>query len=156
MTQGGGPSTVSTVLVLNAGYERLQFVSLRHAIHMLFREVAEVEEVAEGGPIGRFQRPAVIRLKRYIQMRWRSRGGPSWSRRGLLSRDGHRCAFCAGRAETVDHLLPRSRGGTDSWLNTVAACWRCNNRKRNRTPEEAGMRLLFQPRVPHWSDVVAR
>ena len=147
---------MSTVLVLNAGYEKLQFVSLRHAIRMLFREVADVEEVAEGGPIGRFQRPAVIRLKRYVQMRWRSRGTPSWSRKGLLNRDRHRCAFCAARADTVDHLLPRSRGGQDTWLNTVAACRRCNNRKRNRTPEEAGMSLLLAPRVPIWNDLIAR
>ena len=146
---------MTTVLVLNAGYEKLQFVSLRHAIRMLFRDVAEVEEAAEGGPIGHFQRPAVIRLKRYVQMRWRHQGVP-WSRKAMLNRDGHRCAFCAGRAETVDHLLPRSRGGSDSWLNTVAACKKCNNRKRNRTPEEAGMRLLFQPRVPVWADVIAR
>ena len=147
---------MTAVLVLNAGYEKLQFVSLRHAIRMLLREVADVEEVAEGGPIGHFQRPAVIRLKRYVQMRWRSRGVPSWSRKGVLNRDGHQCGFCAGRAETVDHVRPRSRGGRDTWLNTVAACTRCNNRKRNRTPEEAGMRLLFQPRNPTWSDLVVR
>jgi hypothetical protein len=142
------------VLVLNAGYERLHYVSLRHAIRMLSRNVAVVETVAEGRAIGPWQRPAVVRLVRYVQMRWRNRAVPAWSRKGMLKRDGHCCAYCGGIATTVDHVLPRSRGGDNSWTNTVAACGRCNGRKSNRTPSEAKMRLRYQPRVPSWHEII--
>jgi hypothetical protein len=145
---------VTAVLVLNAGYERLHYVSLRHAIRMLYRNVAVVEEVADGRAIGPWQRPAVVRLVRYVQMRWRMRAVPAWSRKGMLKRDGYCCAYCGGVATTVDHVLPRSRGGTNSWTNTVTACGRCNGRKGNRTPEEARMRLRYQPRVPSWHEIL--
>ena len=59
-----------------------------------------------------------------------------------------------GRANTVDHVLPQSRGGGSTWENTVLACGPCNNRKRDRTPDEAGMRLLIEPRVPHWNELL--
>lgn len=67
---------------------------------------------------------------------------------GVLARDQFRCAYCARRGTTVDHLAPRSRGGADSWMNTVAACAECNQRKADRTPEQAGMRLLRRPFEP--------
>lgn len=67
------------------------------------------------------------------------------STRAILDRDGHECAYCGGRATTRDHVLPRSRGGADSWDNLVAACVTCNNRKDDRTPGEAGMPLQFTP-----------
>ena len=63
-------------------------------------------------------------------------------------RDEYRCAYCGGRAATVDHVLPRSRGGADAWLNTVAACGPCNNAKGDRTPREAGMPLRLRPVEP--------
>jgi 5-methylcytosine-specific restriction endonuclease McrA len=73
---------------------------------------------------------------------------PRWSRLGVLQRDQFTCAYCGGRATTVDHVLPRSRGGADNWLNTVASCGPCNNRKGSRTPGEAGLRPLFEAREP--------
>ena len=138
------------VLVLNAGYEPLQRVSLAHAVRMLHRRVAVVQEAVDGRTFGPYPLPAVLRLVRYVQMRWRHRTGvPTWSRAGMLARDGHRCAYCGtGGALTVDHVVPRSRGGASSWLNTVAACATCNHRKRDRTPAEAGMRLRVEPRTP--------
>lgn len=145
---------MTAVLVLNAGYERLHYVTLRHAIGMLVRQVAVVEVEAPGRPFGPWPRPAVVRLLRYVRMTWQSRTRPSWSRRGLLRRDRNTCAYCGGHATTVDHVLPRSRGGDDSWSNTVAACPRCNHRKRDRTPLEAGMALRFVPRVPTWSEIL--
>src|SRR4051794_41051192 len=111
---------MSGVLVLNAGYEPMHRVSLPHAMRMLHRQVAVVEQAVDGRRFGPYPLPAVLRLVRYVQMRWRSRGGvPGWSRSGMLARDGHRCAYCGLRGQTVDHVLPRSRGGADSWLNTV-------------------------------------
>jgi 5-methylcytosine-specific restriction endonuclease McrA len=145
---------MTAVLVLNAGYERLHYVSLRHAIGMLVRQVAVVEEEAPGRPFGPWPRPAVVRLLRYVRMTWRAGTRPSWSRRAVLRRDRGRCAYCGGAATTVDHVLPRSRGGADSWLNTVAACARCNHRKSDRTPREAGMSLRITPWVPMWNDVL--
>jgi 5-methylcytosine-specific restriction endonuclease McrA len=146
------------VLVLNAGYEPLQRVSLAHAVRMLHRQVAVVEEAVDGRTFGPYPLPRVLRLVRYVQMRWRNRRGvPTWSRSGMLERDAHLCAYCGTTgASTVDHVLPRSRGGASSWLNTVAACLDCNHRKRDRTPQEAGMRLRYEPHVPTHRDLLAR
>lgn len=146
------------VLVLNASCEPLQVVSVPHAIRMLVRNVAEVHEAESGPPFGVFPRPRVVRLLRYVVMKWRYSHPPRWSRRGVLVRDGHRCAYCGRHADTIDHILPLSRGGkrTD-WLNTVAACGgsarSCNARKADKLPEEAGMRLRITPRVPSWNDL---
>ena len=70
----------------------------------------------------------------YVFTRWRYTAGPAWSRPGVLARDGHRCGYCGGPASTVDHILPRSRGGRNTWTNTIAACDGCNQRKDGRTP----------------------
>lgn len=134
------------VLVLNASYEPLQRVSLRHAIKMLVREVAVVEEEA-GGNFGPFPVPKVLRLVRYVVAKWRHRRGHLCTKSAIKARD-RRCAYCGGTAETVDHVVPRSRGGGLTWENAVAACLRCNHRKANRTPAEAGMKLLFSPTAP--------
>ncbi len=134
------------VLVLNASYEPLQRVSLRHAIKMLVREVAVIEEEAEG-TFGPFPKPKVLRLVRYVVTRWRHRRGHLCTKSAVKARD-QMCAYCGGRAETVDHVLPRSRGGALSWENAVAACLRCNHRKADRTPAEAGMTLLITPAAP--------
>ena len=134
------------VLVLNASYEPLQRVSLRHAIKMLVREVAVIEEEADG-TFGPYPVPKVLRLVRYVVARWRHRRGHLCTKSAVKARDGM-CAYCGGRAETVDHVVPRSRGGVLSWENAVAACLRCNHRKADRTPAEAGMTLLITPTVP--------
>jgi 5-methylcytosine-specific restriction endonuclease McrA len=96
--------------------------------------------------------PQVIRLRRYVRVPFRQRA--PWSRRGVLVRDRHRCAYCGRRATTVDHIVPRSRGGGDTWLNTVAACAEDNHRKADRTPAQAGMRLLAQPFEPTPADAL--
>lgn len=70
------------------------------------------------------------------------------SKIGVLRRDKHTCAYCGAKANTVDHVLPRSRGGADSWINLVAACQTCNGRKGDRTPSEAGMKLRWEPYEP--------
>jgi 5-methylcytosine-specific restriction endonuclease McrA len=141
---------MSVVLVLNADFGPLQRVSVRHAIRMLFREVAVVHEARPDARIGVYPIPTVVRLVSYVVTRWRRSRGPAWSRAGVLARDGRRCGFCGGAAGTVDHVLPRSRGGENTWENTVAACGRCNNRKGNRTPAEARMPLRRTPVAPTW------
>ena len=147
--------TSTTVTLLNASYEPLGSVSFKHAVRMLFREVALVEEAHGDRMIGPHQWPKVIRLVRYVAAKWMYRPA-GYTRSGVLVRDRHRCAYCGGRATTIDHVLPASRGGTWSWLNTVAACGPCNSRKSNRTPREAGMRLRVEPFVPTRAQLAAR
>jgi 5-methylcytosine-specific restriction endonuclease McrA len=135
------------VVLLNASYEPLGRVSFQHAVRMLFREVALVEEQHGELMIGPHPWPRVIRLVRYVAAHWLHRPA-SYSRAGVLARDRHACAYCGRHATTVDHVVPQSRGGETSWLNAVAACAPCNHRKANRTPAEAGLRLRLAPHAP--------
>ncbi len=144
------------VLVLNADMGPLHRVSLRHAIRMLCRQVAEVHEAEPDRLIGVYPVPRVVRLVAYVVTRWRYTTGPRWSRPGVLTRDGRTCGYCGGAATTIDHIVPRSRGGRNSWLNTVAACGGCNQRKGNRSPDEAGMRLRTTPAAPTWASQTPR
>jgi 5-methylcytosine-specific restriction endonuclease McrA len=147
---------MSAVVVLNTDNTALHTVSIKHAIRMLVREVAIVEEARDGHRIGPYPWPLVLRLIRYVKTTFLYARTPAWSKRGVLRRDHHRCAYCEGIADTVDHLLPQSRGGSNSWQNTVAACTRCNNRKANRTPSEATMTLAWRPSVPTWREAYHR
>jgi 5-methylcytosine-specific restriction endonuclease McrA len=142
---------VEAVLVLNADLGPLHRVSLRHAIRMLCRQVAVVHEAEPDIRLGVFPKPTVVRLVQYIVTKWRYASGPAWSRNGVHHRDNARCGYCSGPATTIDHILPRSRGGKNSWSNTVAACGGCNQRKGDRTPIEAGMRLRLEPVAPSWA-----
>jgi 5-methylcytosine-specific restriction endonuclease McrA len=142
-----------SVLVLNASYEPLQKVDLRHAIRMLVRGVAVVEEAVEGRTIGHFPVPRVLRLVRYVTMRWRYGRRPAWTKRGVYQRDGGRCAYCGGVGHTIDHIVPQARGGLSTWENTVLACGSCNNRKADRTLSRSGLRLRVHPRVPTWEEL---
>ncbi len=140
-------STVPVVVLLNASYEPLGTVTFQHAVRMLCREVATVEEPHGDRMIGAHRWPRVSRLVRYVAATWLYRPA-AYSRHGVFARDRQRCAYCGARATTVDHLLPRSRGGRWTWLNTVAACGPCNSRKADRTPGEARMRLRVLPFEP--------
>ena len=145
-----------SVIVLNASYEPLHTVSIQHAIRMLVREVAVVEEAHGERTIGPFPVPRVLRLVRYVVMHWRyAAGRMKYSKHGVLRRDKFRCAYCGlENADTMDHVQPRSRGGRTEWLNAVAAHASCNERKGNRTPSEADMPLLWQPWVPTRAELV--
>ncbi|HLT70141.1 MAG TPA: HNH endonuclease, partial [Acidimicrobiales bacterium] len=90
--------------------------------------------------------PSVVRLRRYVRVpyRWRT----PLNRRAVFARDGHRCQYCGAPAESIDHVVPRSRGGRHTWDNVVAACRPCNVRKRDRLLEETSMRLLRPPAEP--------
>ncbi|MEX0427105.1 HNH endonuclease [Nocardioides sp. DS6] len=152
-------ATLTAVTLYNASYEPLGRVSFKHAVLMLFREVAVVHEAAKGPDgtdrmIGPHPWPKAVRLVRYVAMHWMYRPA-GYSRDGVFLRDRGRCAYCAAPARTIDHVLPQSRGGGWTWLNTVAACRACNARKGSRTPEEAGMRLLLAPYVPTRAQLAA-
>ncbi|MCT2594837.1 HNH endonuclease [Streptomyces sp. N2-109] len=143
-------------LVLNASFEPLSTVSLRRAVVLVMQDKAVVEHAHPGMRLRAasvdLPVPQVIRLCRYVRVPFRQRA--PWSRRGVLVRDRHRCAYCGRRATTVDHVVPRSRGGGDTWLNTVAACTTDNHRKADRTPPQAGMKLLVQPFEPTPADTL--
>ncbi|MER5495574.1 MULTISPECIES: HNH endonuclease [unclassified Streptomyces] len=143
-------------LVLNASFEPLSTVTLHRAVVLVLQDKAVVEqthpEMWLRAAAVELPAPRVIRLCRYVRVPFRRRA--PWSRRGVLVRDRHRCAYCGRRATTVDHLVPRSRGGSDSWLNTVAACAEDNHHKADRTPEQAGMSLLRQPFEPSPADAM--
>lgn len=142
---------MSSVLVLNAGYEPLHRVSIQHAIKMIVREVAVIEEAAEE-MFGNFPKPLVLRLVRYVKLSWR-KSAPRFSKKKLFHRDNYKCAYCGKEATTVDHIVPRSRGGETTWLNTISSCLKCNHKKGSKTLEESGMKLLFTPYEPSWYDL---
>jgi 5-methylcytosine-specific restriction endonuclease McrA len=151
----------ANVLLLNASYEPLRVIPVRRAVGLLMRGVAEgVDGTAARLRTPRlvFEVPSVLRLRYYVNVPQR---GAVWSRRGILGRDDYTCIYCGvrlgdrhrgGRVTradlTVDHLIPRSRGGGNTWGNTACACRWCNHRKADRTPHEAGMRLRWEPKTP--------
>lgn len=140
------------MLVLNQSYEPISICGVRKAVLLLLLEKAELVETRDGAVIhsvrAAYPFPSVIRLQSYIRVPYKK---VELSRRNILRRDGFACQYCGTRSAplTIDHVIPRSRGGTDSWENLVTACIPCNNRKGNRTPEEAGMRLRSMPRKPN-------
>lgn len=138
-------------LVLNAGYEPLAVVSFKRALVLVMNGKASVIASDDDHPVvgssRDWDRPSVILLSRYVRLP-SGRSVPV-SRRGVLRRDGHRCGYCGASAATIDHVLPRSRGGADSWENLVACCLRCNNVKGDRTPPEMGWTMRTPPRAPH-------
>jgi 5-methylcytosine-specific restriction endonuclease McrA len=144
-----------SVLVLNASYEPMHVVSVRRAVVLLLKEKAQLVEAAES--VLRSQHvelptPVVIRLVTYIRIR--RRWNLPVSRRGVLARDGYTCQYCGaqpGKRElTIDHVVPRSKGGTKTWENLVTACGPCNRRKGDRDPRQAGMKLSSRPRQPRY------
>lgn len=146
---------MSSVLVLNATYEPLSVISVKRAIVLLLKEKAELLEATEARL--RAERisipvPLVIRMVYYVRIP-RYMALPL-SRRTVLARDQYTCQYCGdapGRADlTLDHVVPRSRGGATEWDNVVAACRPCNQRKGNRTPREAGMPLARSPQRPRF------
>jgi len=139
------------VLVLNYTYEPLHFTNAKRAITLLLSGKAESVETSPRvvrSPSRSFNLPAVIRLAVYIRKPVLER--VAFNKKNILRRDGYTCQYCNRRGErlTVDHIVPRSRGGETSWTNVVAACLRCNLKKGNRLLDESGMRLSRDPVHP--------
>ncbi|ABB58232.1 HNH endonuclease [Synechococcus elongatus] len=135
------------VLVLNASYEPLNITSWRRAVILLLKDKAESLEHNGRMILPDLPLPTVIRLRQYVRIPYNE---IPLTRRNVLHRDGHSCQYCGYHGEnlTLDHILPRSRGGADTWENVITACMRCNVHKGNRTPKEAGMPLMSTPRQP--------
>lgn len=179
-------SLMASVLVLNRFYMAIRVVGVRRAFGLLFREVAEVISVEEGQYANydveswlllcemrceekrdgedwirsvRFdiQIPRVIRLIRYDRI---PQHPLRLNRRNLLARDGHRCQYCGATLPpsqlSLDHVIPRSRGGRTTWENVVCSCLACNTRKGGRTPQEARMQLKQPPTQPRRDPIMVR
>jgi len=145
-----------TVLLLNAGFEPLRVVSWQRAFVLIFQDKVDIlEEYYESVATVsvRFKIPAVIKLRRWVNLK-RKMPVIRFSRANIYARDEYKCQYChkkfAERELTLDHVKPVVRGGKKTWENIVAACMRCNQRKSDRTPEEAGFRLAKAPIAPHW------
>ncbi len=140
------------VLVLNQNYEPLNITSWRRAITLvLLRKAEVVEEDSEiiATPSRAFRMPSVIRLQYLVK---RPLPELKLSRRGVLARDNYTCQYCGKQSRnlTIDHVIPREQGGETTWENLVACCPECNHKKGNRTPEQAGMKLLRKPSKPRF------
>jgi 5-methylcytosine-specific restriction endonuclease McrA len=136
-------------LVLNATDAPLAVVPARRAVVLVIKDKAEV--VVTNGAIFRSERisleaPSVVRLRRFVHVPYRQHA--PLTRRAVFARDDWTCQYCGSGAENLDHVVPRSRGGSHVWENVVAACRRCNARKMDRTPQEAGFHLARPPFAP--------
>ena len=136
-------------LVLNSTHQPLAVVPVRRALVLVLKEKAVV--VASNGVVFHSERlslpaPSVVRLRTFVHVPYRAHA--ALTRRAVFARDGWQCQYCGAPAENVDHVVPRSRGGTHTWDNVVAACRRCNQKKENRTPHESGLPLRRPPFAP--------
>jgi 5-methylcytosine-specific restriction endonuclease McrA len=166
-----------SVLVLNRSWAAVHIATVRRAVSLVYQDLAhivnpddfvtydfdswkEASEAAETGYIRavdfKFRVPEVIRL-RYFNGRQKRK--IRFTRRNLFERDGYTCQYCGKRRPStdlsLDHVIPRSRGGRSTWENLVVSCVECNDRKSNRLPHEAGMGLLRHPEKPKWPAYLA-
>lgn len=179
------PALRASVLVLNRAYMAVHIVNVRRAFGLLYRDLAEVLDVENGQYANYdfsswleiselrseerndeddwvsavnfdVQVPRVVRLRYFDRI---PKHTLRFNRRNLFARDNHSCQYCGESFPpsqlSMDHVMPRSRGGETSWENIVCCCVRCNTRKGGRTPKEAKMRLLNQPKRPHQSPLLA-
>jgi len=142
------------VLLLNSTYQPIAFLNERRAIRLFFKKKVEIvsswdNEILRWGS-GEINFPAIVRLLYYVK--WIPKKS-RFNRIGLFKRDRFICMYCGGQFKTseltIDHILPKSQGGHLSWQNCVCSCYSCNSKKGDRTPEQAGMKILKQPTVPN-------
>lgn len=142
-------------LILNAGYEPIKIVNWQKAIILWLQDKVEVLEyhlTSINSPSRSFQLPSVLRLKQYVRPYFSFK--IRLSRQNIFLRDNYQCQYCckkfAEKKLTIDHVTPLSRGGLHTWDNVVAACSACNNKKGNKTVEQARMALMKMPAKPSW------
>jgi 5-methylcytosine-specific restriction endonuclease McrA len=142
----------SKVLILNQNFEPISICNTKKAILLLFLGKAELIETKNGkllhSPSREIPFPSIVRLCVFVHIPYKK---IILSRKNIIRRDGHRCQYCGASSGnlTIDHVLPRSLGGEDTWENLVTACVSCNNRKDNQSPEEANLKLLRRPMRPN-------
>jgi len=140
---------MSKVLVLNFDYTPLNVTSLKRGFVLVDKGKAEIVKADENPIITSYKnyvRPIIIRLLKFINFRNR---GFRVNRNRIFRRDNHECVYCGSKKDlTIDHVIPRSRGGRNTWTNLVACCQKCNLKKGDKTPEEARMHLRVKPYEP--------
>lgn len=135
--------------MLNATYEPLCVVATRRALMLILADKAELVSATDRvfhSERAAFPEPSVVRLSYFVKVPYEAR--VALNRRAVFVRDGHRCQYCDSPAENIDHVIPRSKGGTHSWDNVVAACRPCNARKMDHFLHETSMKLRRAPRAP--------
>lgn len=143
-------------LLLNASYEPLGVQHVFHSFTLIYKGKAQLIEKKDEplkGATKEYPKPDVIRLKEYVNV---PRTSVKFNRRNIYRRDDYTCQYCGKEFDfgdlTYDHVMPQSRGGETTWDNIVTCCFDCNvNKKGDRTPEEAGLRLLNEPKEPRWT-----
>lgn len=139
---------MTQVLVLNSDFTPHNVTTLRRGFILVEKGKAEVLQKGEDiiTTVGNFVRPLVIRLLNYVRYRPK---GIGITRKRIFKRDDYECCYCGSKRNlTVDHVIPKSRGGSNYWDNLVTSCGRCNSNKDNKTPEEAGLKMRYKPTVP--------
>ncbi len=145
--------------MLNQNYEPLTVCSARRAFVLLFQGKAEMIETADGLKIhtisASYSLPSVVRLWQYKKVPFKR---IMLTRKNILTRDGNCCQYCGTTKGpmTVDHIIPKTMGGKETWENLVCSCARCNNKKGNRTPEQSGMQLFKKPTRPTYITFIQR
>ncbi|WP_317493898.1 HNH endonuclease [Haloechinothrix sp. LS1_15] len=139
-------------MLLNASFEPLTALPLKRAVVLVVCGKAEIVHNDPAGLVLHSARtaipvPSVIRLSTYVRVPYRAH--VPLTRAGIMHRDRFRCAYCGSKASTIDHVVPRSRGGGHSWHNCVASCSKCNHRKADRLLGELGWTLRTVPHTPH-------
>lgn len=146
------------VLVLNASYEPLSLIPVRRALALIMQRKAELIDASQRmirGVSQQWPTPLIIRLSYFVRVPMRV--SPP-TRSAVMLRDAHTCGYCGQTPHksqlTIDHVIPRSQGGTHTWLNMITACQRCNQHKGHRVPKEAQMELRWQPSQPSYVTLV--
>lgn len=137
-------------LVLNASFEPLCVVPVRRAVVLVLNRKAEIVSTADRpfrSERVAYETPSVIRLVQYVRVPFRTR--VPLNRRAVFARDNNRCQYCTAPAENIDHVTPRSRGGTHTWENVVASCQPCNARKGDKFLDQTNLVLRRKPQAPH-------
>ena len=149
---------MTAVLLLNASYEPIRVISWQHAITLFFKDKVEVVEEYDHeirSVSVAFKAPSIVRLLRYVNIGSRT---PPFSRFNILARDRFQCQYCASnltnKEATLDHIVPRSKGGKTSWENVVCCCKTCNVKKGAKTLDQIGFRLKVKPIRPDWLPVL--
>ena len=139
-----------SVLVLNSDYQAITICSVERAFVLIFLDKAEMLSDNPKRKLcsinSEFKFPSIIRLKRYVQLPYKR---VNLSRHNIFKRDGNRCVYCGSRDNlTIDHVVPKAKGGRDTWYNLVTACQSCNSKKGALTPEKAGLNMTHKPFRP--------
>lgn len=146
------------VIVLNADYRYLNYISVRRAIALIVNghvEIIKCDETKEICNIDRsvvIPHPEIIKLHKYIRQIYKNK--VPLSKKNVLIRDSNTCQYCGNIGTTIDHIIPKSRNGDNSWENWVTACHECNVKKGNKTPREASMKLIRLPKMPTISEFI--